>query len=615
MKRKGLLSTILFLALCLTLVCPALAAGEDLDPPLWEQWGYESLEDFLYWYDLETEDEYYAYIADYVAEEQAWIAWRDAYLVEHPGCLDELLAQDPPIWADWGYDSQEALMEGEGLETQSDYEEWLLNWYLRDEFYLYWSEKQYLEERVAMGGPAEGVGVMWMGDYVQFPDAQPELTDGRTMLPVRALMELIGAQVEYLDQTVVLTLADGESISFRPGEQLATVKQENKVSSFEMDVAPYISDGRTYVPVRFFSQALGYDVLWDSDYKTAVILDPQAVIQELDAQFSVVNRVLALALRDEAETYQTAGQLRADVTLFDSLDGDRVAAVTGSFTALSQGDSLDLAGSWDFSSVIPLLTEELGELEPEELAALNTVAKTGFQVIANAEEEMLYLQSPALNTLSELLLGTVDMEIPKNTWIGGSYDPAYFALPAGNLTVGSLIYDSNLSDWYGVKALGWMRSDAAGAAEIVGDGCFESSGSGWVMTLDATDLEALYAELYGADSYYAPDYAAFDLDIRVQKSGACTGSITVREDDFFATTQIVLDFALTSTSATVDLSCHVKNQAAFSANWTSTVTETGMALRTAPPSSANVIQMDAVGELVPLRRAMDLTAQLLPALN
>ena len=47
------------------------------------------------------------------------------------------------------------------------------------------------------------------------------------------------------------------------------------------------------VPLRFLSEAFGYTVLWDSDYLTAVVVDDEALIAEVDSKFTYMNGLLA----------------------------------------------------------------------------------------------------------------------------------------------------------------------------------------------------------------------------------------------------------------------------------------------------------------------------------
>ncbi|MEE0547401.1 MAG: copper amine oxidase N-terminal domain-containing protein [Peptococcaceae bacterium] len=101
-------------------------------------------------------------------------------------------------------------------------------------------------------------------------DAAPYVADGRTMVPIRALTETFGAKVDYKDN--VVTIVDGDTtVVMNIGETTYTVNGEEQT----MDVAPVIgSSDRTYVPVRFVAEALGYKVtpLYAADNTTASVV-------------------------------------------------------------------------------------------------------------------------------------------------------------------------------------------------------------------------------------------------------------------------------------------------------------------------------------------------------
>ena len=104
-------------------------------------------------------------------------------------------------------------------------------------------------------------------------DAAPYV-DGnwRTMVPVRALAETFGATVDFDNDTRVITIVDGDTeIVMTVGETAYTVNGEEA----NMDTAPVIGDSdRTYVPVRFVAEALGYTVtpLQDANNLTAGVV-------------------------------------------------------------------------------------------------------------------------------------------------------------------------------------------------------------------------------------------------------------------------------------------------------------------------------------------------------
>lgn len=103
-------------------------------------------------------------------------------------------------------------------------------------------------------------------------DAAPYVADGRTMVPIRALTETFGAEVNYDNDARTVTIVDGDTtIVMTIGETTYTVNGEEQT----MDVAPVIGSGdRTYVPVRFVAEALGYKVtpLYAADNTTASVV-------------------------------------------------------------------------------------------------------------------------------------------------------------------------------------------------------------------------------------------------------------------------------------------------------------------------------------------------------
>ncbi len=99
-------------------------------------------------------------------------------------------------------------------------------------------------------------------------DVAPYIKDGRTLAPVRAILEALGMNVNWDTATRTVTATkDGTSIQVIIDNHIAYINGEAK----ELDVAPEITRDRTFVPVRFFAEALGLTVEWDAYTKTVVI--------------------------------------------------------------------------------------------------------------------------------------------------------------------------------------------------------------------------------------------------------------------------------------------------------------------------------------------------------
>ena len=100
----------------------------------------------------------------------------------------------------------------------------------------------------------------------------PVVENGRTLLPVRAVVEAMGGAVAWDDETSTVVLAkDGTVMLLVIGSRAAFVNE----ASYTLDVAPAIAGDRTMLPIRFIAEGFGYAVAWDVDTQT-VTLTPNA---------------------------------------------------------------------------------------------------------------------------------------------------------------------------------------------------------------------------------------------------------------------------------------------------------------------------------------------------
>lgn len=108
-------------------------------------------------------------------------------------------------------------------------------------------------------------------------DSQPEIKDGRTMVPIRAVSEALGADVGWDAAARQVTLVRaGVTIVMTVGSETAYVNGE----AVEMDVAPYIKDGRTLIPARYVAEFFGQKVDWDGETYTVSITEDKSVVGE-----------------------------------------------------------------------------------------------------------------------------------------------------------------------------------------------------------------------------------------------------------------------------------------------------------------------------------------------
>jgi hypothetical protein len=107
-----------------------------------------------------------------------------------------------------------------------------------------------------------GMKVFANGQQVDFATygVQPVIKDGRTMLPVRAIMSALDATVSWdpATQTVTVTTANGTTIQMTIGSNQMIVNGQTVTT----DVAPYIDNGRMMLPLRAMAEATGLNVDW-----------------------------------------------------------------------------------------------------------------------------------------------------------------------------------------------------------------------------------------------------------------------------------------------------------------------------------------------------------------
>ena len=94
------------------------------------------------------------------------------------------------------------------------------------------------------------------------------IVDGRTLVPLRAIFEALGADVEWNDMTKSVEARKRyKKINLQIGSKAIYINQIKN----EIDVSAMLVNSRTMVPARAVSEALDASVSWDGDTKTVYI--------------------------------------------------------------------------------------------------------------------------------------------------------------------------------------------------------------------------------------------------------------------------------------------------------------------------------------------------------
>ncbi|RTE06479.1 hypothetical protein EJQ19_22880 [Paenibacillus whitsoniae] len=118
--------------------------------------------------------------------------------------------------------------------------------------------------------PAEGptIHVFFEGKELSFPDAQPILKDGSTLVPFRKLFEALGFSVKWVDsERKAVGTKEGLTIELTINSNIAKVND----TGVELVAPAQIINGSTMVPLRFVAENSGYEVSYEKEGDVATI--------------------------------------------------------------------------------------------------------------------------------------------------------------------------------------------------------------------------------------------------------------------------------------------------------------------------------------------------------
>jgi len=120
-------------------------------------------------------------------------------------------------------------------------------------------------------GFAQTIQVQLDGSPLSFGSVPPTKINGRVLVPLRGVFEALGAQVDYEASTrTVLAAKDTTNLRLQIGSATAYVNG----TPVKLNVPAQVILGRTLVPLRFVSEAMGAQVGWNPVTETVSITSP-----------------------------------------------------------------------------------------------------------------------------------------------------------------------------------------------------------------------------------------------------------------------------------------------------------------------------------------------------
>ena len=187
------------------------------------------------------------------------------------------------------------------------------------------------------------------GEDITFedPEALPKIMNNRTMLAARAFYEKIGAKVDWNGKARTVTVTkDKDKIVLTIGSNKALVNGKEVA----LDSAATIVNDKTYIPVRFVSEAFGYKVKYD----------PNEGMPIVDI-FNITEKELADKLQEleKEENYKMIASMKST--------GQKDEEIVKTLKDLYEGEELDkvLAAKADLDKNPELLKKYQDQVKKE----------------------------------------------------------------------------------------------------------------------------------------------------------------------------------------------------------------------------------------------------------
>lgn len=562
MKKRNRFAAAALAALLLAGSAPS-ALALDAIPPMYQQFGYDSAEEYM-------EQESYYGVFDY-----------DTLSDHYRQHLDAVRSNPTLAVEYWGYDDLEGLSIGWDGDLEECY---------RDTARALTNDDEY-ELRCQLS-------VQLNGAYVHFADTQPEKVNGRVMVPFRAIAEALGAEVDY-NAGAITAKKDGQTLAFSlGGKQLTATDSVGKtVKTVQLDTAPYKKGGRTYVPVRFFAEAFGLTVQWDQDMQTAVLYDRAALVSDIDSKFTVLNKwIKAQPSTENARTLRTVATIGAVYTAFDIIDGDKDYKVDVKAEILANGQAVEATVTVDLRVLASYFLDDpqADDVLTAAQAALlrSALSNVKLELLCNADSGNLYLKCPAVAKILAIdETDNADLKALSNgAWLHINWaDSTFGALFSENLkilknntftSVGESIVASAESAVVEYE-LGWeyLYDDVAHKVnnlnDLLGDKKFTASGSRYTAKLDKQNDDS--------GKTMTGSYMLNTAD------GSFSGTLESRSDSW-NTTKTVLTFSGSVQNCKLNVTCHTKNTGILSLDITLTTTESSVEPKNAPPAGDKIVE-------------------------
>ncbi|HML38816.1 MAG TPA: N-acetylmuramoyl-L-alanine amidase family protein [Bacillota bacterium] len=132
-------------------------------------------------------------------------------------------------------------------------------------------------------------------------DVPPVIIKEKTLIPVRAVFEDMGADVTWYEDARLVEIRMGSSnVQLTIDSSTALVDGTPKT----MDVPAMIIGGRTMIPVRFVGEPLSCGIGWDDLSRTVIIKSPAEPAEPVESAVKTTASIDSVEVKDKSDGYR-----------------------------------------------------------------------------------------------------------------------------------------------------------------------------------------------------------------------------------------------------------------------------------------------------------------------
>lgn len=141
------------------------------------------------------------------------------------------------------------------------------------------------------------------GQQLSVPNNLTIIQNGRVYVPISFISNSMGANVKWNHQRKIVNISQSNNqVELRIGQQVYVHNMVRK----GMDVAPFIRQSRTMVPIRFVADSLNLHVHWDANRRTVFLQTNHQPAEQISEELYWLARIIASEARGESLQGQIA---------------------------------------------------------------------------------------------------------------------------------------------------------------------------------------------------------------------------------------------------------------------------------------------------------------------